>query len=73
MLKVLLWYDFFCNRYDRSQTNTQQLRIGVVKELVLQLTISNKASDYAYYSKLLVKYPRSLAYQRTGDVSGCKI
>jgi len=53
--------------YDRSQTNTQQLRIGVVKELVLQLTISNKASDYAYYSKLLVKYPRSLAYQRTGD------
>ena len=60
---------FTFNRYDRNRTFGRTLRIGLVKELILQLTVSNKADDYAYYSKLLVRYPRSLGYQRTGDVS----
>lgn len=57
------------NRYDGNRTFDRNLRIGLVKELILQLTVSNKANDYAYYSKIWVKYPRSLGYQRTIDVS----
>ena len=57
------------NRYDGNRTFDRNMRIGLVKELILQLTVSNKANDYAYYSKITVQYPRSLGYQRTGDVS----
>lgn len=57
------------NRYDGNRTFDRNLRIGIVKDLILQLTVSNKASDYAYYSKISVQYPRSLSYQRTSDVS----
>lgn len=53
--------------HDENRRFDSQLRLGLVKELMLQLTVSNKASDYAYYSKLVVKYPSSLSYQRTGD------
>ena len=57
------------NRYDRNRTFDRHLRIGLVKELILQLTVSNKATDYAYHSKIVVKYPISLGYQKTSDVS----
>lgn len=53
--------------YDGNRTFDRNLRIGIVKDLILQLTVSNKASDYAYYSKISVQYPRSLSYQRTSD------
>ncbi|XP_073236240.1 integrin alpha-4-like [Porites lutea] len=53
--------------YDGNHTFDQNLRIGLVRELILQVTVTNKANDHAYYSKLLVKYPRSLGYLRTGD------
>ncbi|KAJ7390000.1 integrin [Desmophyllum pertusum] len=53
--------------YDRNHTFDRHLRIGLVKELILQLTVSNKATDYAYYSKIVVKYPISLGYQKTSD------
>ena len=62
----------YCNRYDGNHTFDQNLRIGLVRELILQVTVTNKANDHAYYSKLLVKYPRSLGYLRTGDVSRLK-
>jgi len=51
--------------YDGTRTFDRNLRIGLVKDLILQLTVSNKANDYAYYSKMSVKYPRSLGYQGT--------
>ena len=57
------------NRYDGNRTFDRNLRIGLAKDLILQLTVSNKASDYAYYSKISIQYPRSLSYQRTSDVS----
>ena len=60
---------FVFDRHDENRRFDSQLRLGLVKELMLQLTVSNKASYYAYYSKLVVKYPSSLSYQRTGDVS----
>ena len=63
----------YCNRYDGNHTFDQNLRIGLVRELILQVTVTNKANDHAYYPKLLVKYPRSLGYLRTGDVSRLKI
>ncbi|XP_078376333.1 integrin alpha-4-like isoform X2 [Oculina patagonica] len=53
--------------YDRNRMFDRNLRIGLVKELILQLTVSNKAIDYAYYSKISVKYPRSLGYQGASD------
>lgn len=53
--------------YDENPRFDSQLKLGLVKDLILQLTVSNKAIDYAYYSKLVVKYPSSLSYQRTGD------
>ena len=62
----------YCNRYDGNHTFDQNLRIGLVRELILQVTVTNKANDHAYYPKLLVKYPRSLGYLRTGDVSRLK-
>ena len=60
---------FIFDRYDRKHIFDRNLRIGLVKELILQLTVSNNANDYAYYSKVVVKYPRSLGYQRSSDVS----
>ena len=57
------------NRYDGDRTFDRNMRIGLVKDLILQLTVSNKANDYAYYSKISVKYPRSLGYQRISEVS----
>ena len=57
------------NRYDGNRTFDRNLRIGLVKDLILDLTVSNKANDYAYYSKISLKYPRSLSYQRTSEVS----
>lgn len=57
------------NRYDGNRTFDRNLRIGLVKDLILDLTVSNKANDYAYYSKISVKYPRSLSYQRISEVS----
>ena len=60
---------FVLDRYDENRRFDNQLRLGLVKDLILQLTVSNKANDYAYYSKLVVKYPSSLSYQGTGDVS----
>ena len=57
------------NRYDDNRTFERNLRIGLVKDLILDLTVSNKANDYAYYSKISVEYPRSLSYQRTSEVS----
>ena len=60
---------FVLDRYDENRRFDNQLRLGLVKDLILQLTVSNKANDYAYYSKLVVKYPSSLSYQRTDDVS----
>ena len=62
----------YCNRYDGNHTFDQNLRVGLVRELILQVTVTNKANDHAYYPKLLVKYPRSLGYLRTGDVSRLK-
>lgn len=58
---------FSFDRYDRNRMFDRNLRIGLVKELILQLTVSNKAIDYAYYSKISVKYPRSLGYQGASD------
>lgn len=57
------------NRYDGTRTFDRNLPIGLVKDLILQLTVSNKANDYAYYSKMSVKCPRSLGYQGTSEVS----
>ena len=36
--------------------------IGPVKEFTVQLEVSNKAEDSAYYSKVLLKYPADLDY-----------
>lgn len=43
-------------------SSVQELRLGVVKDFVLQLTIENKASDSAYTSKIKLKHPDSLDY-----------
>ena len=70
MIQFLIIYNMSTsNRYDGNRTFDRNLRIGLVKDLILDLTVSNKANDYAYYSKISVKYPRSLSYQRTSEVS----
>lgn len=38
------------------------LRLGVVKNFAIQLTVENKAADSAYTSKITLKYPEALNY-----------
>ena len=47
---------FFCH------SNLQELRIGVVQDFTLMLTVANKAEDSAYYSQISVKHPADLDY-----------
>ena len=41
---------------------SDSLRLGVVKNFTIQLTVENKAADSAYTSKITLKYPDALNY-----------
>ena len=43
-------------------TNLKELRIGVVKDFTVEMTVSNLAEDYAYTSVILLKHPESLNF-----------
>ena len=38
------------------------LRLGVVKDFTIELTVENKAEDSAYTSRITLKYPEALNY-----------
>ncbi|KAM7448506.1 integrin [Porites harrisoni] len=43
-------------------TNLEKLRIGVVKDFTVEMTVSNQAEDYAYTSVIELKHPDSLNF-----------
>ena len=53
---VLIFLNIFCH------SNLQELRIGVVQDFTLMLTVANKAEDSAYYSQISLKHPADLDY-----------
>lgn len=38
------------------------MRIGVVKDFTVMLTVTNKAEDSSYYSQISLKHPADLDY-----------
>ena len=44
------------------RSETTNLRIGVVKDFTVEMTVSNQAEDYAYTSVIELKHPESLNY-----------
>ena len=51
-----LWF------FRSETTNLEKLRIGVVKDFTVEMTVSNRAEDYAYTSVIELKHPESLNY-----------
>ena len=51
-----LWF------FRSETTNLEKLRIGVVKDFTVGMTVSNQAEDYAYTSVIELKHPESLNY-----------
>ena len=51
-----LWF------FRSETTNLEELRIGVVKDFTVEMTVSNQAEDYAYTSVIKLKHPQSLNY-----------
>lgn len=45
-----------------SPGNLKELRIGVVQDFTVMLTVTNKAEDSAYYSLISLKHPADLDY-----------
>ena len=52
--KVSVYFFFYCN--------LKELRIGVVQDFTVMLTVANKAEDSAYYSQISLKVPADLDY-----------
>ena len=44
------------------------LRLGVVKDFTIELTVENKAEDSAYTSRITLKYPEALNYIGANEV-----
>ncbi|XP_073237367.1 integrin alpha-V-like [Porites lutea] len=42
--------------------NLEKLRIGVVRDFTVEMTVSNEAEDYAYTAVIKLKHPESLNY-----------
>lgn len=53
---VLIFLNIFCH------SKLQELRVGVVQDFTLMLTVTNKAEDSAYYSQISLKHPADLDY-----------
>ena len=51
-----LWF------FRSETTNLEKLRIGVVKDFTVEMTVSNQVEDYAYTSVIELKHPESLNY-----------
>lgn len=51
-----LWF------FSSEPIKLEELRIGVVKDFTVKMTVSNKAEDYAYTSKILLKHPENLNF-----------
>ncbi|XP_067022705.1 integrin alpha-9-like isoform X1 [Acropora muricata] len=47
------------------------LRLGVVKDFTIELTVENKAEDSAYTSRITLKYPEALNYIGTNEGVEC--
>jgi len=48
--------------FSSESTNLKELTIGVVKDFTVQMTVTNKAEDYAYTSVIKLKHPESLNF-----------
>ncbi|XP_015777529.1 PREDICTED: integrin alpha-9-like, partial [Acropora digitifera] len=54
--------DLFLSAQAVFNPKSDVLRLGVVKDFTIELTVENKAEDSAYTSRITLKYPEALNY-----------